>query len=276
MMVFSILASMSKPPDPFHPPDLEVFQTSCLVGDSWPTWELFGLSGDPCFDRVVLYMVLSVVIVGGLFIAAFRRPELVPRGLQNLMESIVEFVRNGIAVEVIGPDGTRFVPFLTTLFMFILVNNIFGIIPGIQFPVNSRIALPALMAVVVYVVFNYVGIRAQGLGNYLKRSLFPPGVPLWMLPLVTPIELVSTFLLRPFTLAVRLFANMVAGHLILAIFFLGTWYLQWKLATLPFAAMSFALGTAMVGFEVLVAVLQAYIFTILTAVYISGALHPEH
>ena len=103
-----------------------------------------------------------------------------------------------------------------------------------------------------------------------------PGVPKPIYVLVTPIELVSTFLVRPLTLAVRLAANMIAGHLILTIFFVGTWYLQWKLITIPFAALSFALGTALVAFEILVAVLQAYIFTILTAVYIAGSEHPEH
>jgi F-type H+-transporting ATPase subunit a len=137
-------------------------------------------------------------------------------------------------------------------------------------------AIPAMLGVLVWFIFNAVGIAKQGLGRYLKNNLFPPGMPKPIYILATPIEFVSTFLLRPFTLAVRLTANMIAGHLMLAIFFLGTWYMQWKLATIPIAATSFALGVFITGFEVLVAVLQAYIFTILTAVYISGAIHPEH
>ena len=113
-------------------------------------------------------------------------------------------------------------------------------------------------------------------GTVRKGRLFIPGVPPALYILVTPIEFVTVFLVRPLTLAVRLTANMIAGHLMLAIFFVGTWYLQWKLVTIPFAAMSFALGTFILAFELLVGVLQAYIFTILTAVYIAGAIHPEH
>jgi F-type H+-transporting ATPase subunit a len=119
------------------------------------------------------------------------------------------------------------------------------------------------------------GIRYQGPG-YFKNVLFPPGIPKPIYILLTPIEFVSTFLVRPLTLSVRLLANMMAGHLILAIFFLGTAYLLAKPSTIPFAVPAFALSVALVGFEILVAVLQAYIFTILTAVYISGAVHPEH
>jgi F-type H+-transporting ATPase subunit a len=128
----------------------------------------------------------------------------------------------------------------------------------------------------VWFVFNIVGMVKQGGLRYLKNTLFIPGVPPALYILVTPIEFVTVFLVRPLTLAVRLTANMIAGHLMLAIFFVGTWYLQWKLITIPFAAMSFALGTFITAFELLVGVLQAYIFTILTAVYIAGAIHPEH
>jgi F-type H+-transporting ATPase subunit a len=160
--------------------------------------------------------------------------------------------------------------------VFIFVNNIFGILPFVNFPTTSRMAIPALLAVLVWILFNVAGIRAQGLGGYLKSSLFPSGVPPALYILVTPIEFVSTFLVRPLTLSVRLAANMIAGHLILTIFFLGTAYLAWKPATIPFAIPAFALSLFLVAFEVLVAVLQAYIFTILTAVYVGLAIHPEH
>ena len=261
----SLIASDVRPPAGFEPPGTEIFETPCLIG-----------SGDYCANRVMLYMALSAIIIVALFVVAFRKPKLVPTGLQNGMESVVEFIRNGIVMEVMGPSGLKYLPFLTSLFFFIFVNNIFGILPFIQFPVNSRMAIPAFLAVLVWFIYNIAGIKAQGLGGYLKSSLFPPGVPTLIYILVTPIELVSTFIVRPLTLAVRLAANMIAGHLILTIFFVGTWYLQWKLITIPFAALSFALGTALVAFEILVAVLQAYIFTILTAVYIAGSEHPEH
>jgi F-type H+-transporting ATPase subunit a len=213
--------------------------------------------------------------VVALFVVAAIRPSLVPRGVRNLVEVVVDFVRNQIALEVIGREGLTWVPFLTSVFAFILIGNLFGIVPGIQFPVNGRMAIPAFMAVLVWVLFIVTGLRAQG-PAYFKNALFPPGVPVGMYILLTPIELVSTFVLRPFTLSVRLLANMMAGHLILAIFFLGTAYLLAQPATIPFAVPAFALSIALIGFEILVAVLQAYIFTILTAVYIGGAIHPEH
>jgi F-type H+-transporting ATPase subunit a len=220
-------------------------------------------------------MFLAAAIVIGVFLAAAARPGLVPRGVRNLVEVVIEFVRDQIAVQVIGDDGRRWAPFLTAMFSFLLVGNLFGVIPGIQFPINGRMAIPAFLAVLVWILFNVAGIRAQGMG-YFKNALFPPGVPKAMYILLTPIEFVSTFLLRPFTLSVRLLANMMAGHLILAIFFLGTAYLLAQPSTIPFAVPAFGLSVALIGFELLVAVLQAYIFTILTAVYIGGAIHPDH
>jgi F-type H+-transporting ATPase subunit a len=192
------------------------------------------------------------------------------------VESLVEFVRNGIVMEVMGPDGLSFVPFLTSMFTFLFVANIFGITPFLNFPATSRIAIPLFLAVLVWFIFNIVGIAKQGFGGYLKSNLFPPGVPPALYVLVTPIEFVSTFLVRPFSLAVRLFGNMFAGHLILTIFALGTVYLLLEPATIAFAPFAFLLMVFMTAFEVLVAALQAYIFTILTAVYIGLAMHPEH
>ncbi len=266
-MLGAVLAAMTKPPEPFQPPGTEIFDytKNCLLG-----------SGSYCVTRVSFWMLASVVLILAVFLLAFRRPSLVPRGLQNAVEALVDFVRNGIVMEVIGPEGLPFVPFLTSMFVFIWVNNTFEVIPGIQFPTTSRMAIPLFLAVLVWFLFNIVGIVKQGGWRYLKNNLFPAGVPPALYILVTPIEFVSTFLVRPLTLSVRLAANMIAGHLILAIFFLGTWYLQWKLATIPFAVASFALGTFITAFEILVAVLQAYIFTILTAVYLAGAIHPEH
>jgi F-type H+-transporting ATPase subunit a len=272
-MLVNVLASISTPPDGFSAPGTEIFDytTSCLVGD-----------GQYCLTRVTFWMLMSAVIVVGLFLLAFRNPSLVPRKLQNAMESIVEFIRNGIVMETMGPEGLGYLPFLTSLFMFIWINNLFGIIPGINFPTTSRMAIPAFLAVLVWFVFNIVGIAKQGGWHYIKGVLFPPGVPAPIYVLVTPIEFVSVFFVRPLTLAVRLAANMIAGHLILTIFALGSWYLFSHLWTpgadwvASFGIFSFALLVFMTAFEVLVGVLQAYIFTILTAVYISGAIHPEH
>jgi F-type H+-transporting ATPase subunit a len=266
-MLAAVLTSLSKPPDGFKAPGTEIFDytKTCLIGN-----------GSFCVTKVTFWMLMSAVIISALFLIAFRRPQIVPRGLQNMMESLVDFIRNGIVMEVMGREGLPFLPFLTSLFVFVWINNLYGIIPGINFPTTARMAIPLFLAILVWFVFNIVGVVKQGGLHYLKNTLFPPGVPKPIYVLFTPIEFVMVFLVRPLTLSVRLAANMIAGHLMLTIFFVGTWYLQWKLVAIPVAALSFALGTFITAFEVLVAVLQAYIFTILTAVYIAGAIHPEH
>ncbi|MEC9316019.1 MAG: F0F1 ATP synthase subunit A [Actinomycetota bacterium] len=211
-----------------------------------------------------------------LFVLAIRRSALVPKGVQTVAESSVDFVRENVVMQTIGPDGMRFMPFLMSLFFFIFFANITEVIPFIQFPANSRMAAPAVLAIIVWLVFNAVGIKSQGFFQYFKNTVIPPGVPGALLPLVAVIEFVSTFLVRPFSLAVRLFANMLAGHLLLVTFAVLTTAL-WTpgpLAAIVWAPFVVLIG--LTGFEILVAFLQAFIFTILTAVYIGGALHPEH
>jgi len=139
-----------------------------------------------------------------------------------------------------------------------------------------KFAFPLVLAVITRILYNWVGIREQGAGRYFKDAAVPPGVPIGALILVTPIELLQVFVIRPFTLAVRLLGNMMAGHLLLSVFFLGTAYMLGNPISIPFAVPAFVLSVGLVAFEILVAVLQAYIFTILTAVYIAGAVHPEH
>lgn len=237
----------------------------------WPT--LFG-SGAFAVNKVVLLAFVSAILVFALYYTAARQAALVPRGVQNFAESVVEFVQDGIVLQTMGPEGLHFTPFLLTLFSFIFVCNIWGIIPLMQMPVNARMALPAFLAILVWVIFNFVGIKHQGFLGYFKSMLFPPGVPKALYILVTPIELVSTLIVRPLSLAVRLFANMLAGHLLLVSFaVIATALFK---ATVVGAALPGALLIALTGFEVLVAVLQAFIFTILAAVYIGGAMHPEH
>jgi F-type H+-transporting ATPase subunit a len=196
--------------------------------------------------------------------------------MQNVVESGVEFVRKDIILQTMGPEGMGWAPFLTTLFFFIFFGNIFEVIPGIQFPVNARMALPAFMAIMVWFIYNFVGIKTQGLGGYFKSVLVPPGVPKALLPLVALIEIISTFFVRPFSLAVRLFANMLAGHLLLVTFAVLSAALFTKSALAIILPLPFVMLVLLTGFEILVAVLQAFIFTILTAVYIGGAMHPEH
>jgi F-type H+-transporting ATPase subunit a len=254
----------------FHAPSIEEFEWPNIVD-----LKLFGI--DLGINRVVLQMFLVVLVVWGLFFLAFRRPKLVPSGLQNVMESLVDFVRNQIALEVIGHEGLRFVPYLTTLFAFVFLGNVGGIIPPVFFPLNGRMALPAIMAICSLLLFISVGISQQGFGHYFRNTLFPPGMPKLIYVLLTPIELISTFIVRPVTLAIRLLANMIAGHLILSVFFVATGYLLGAMnISSVFGVGALVFSVALIAFELFVAGLQAYVFTILSAVYIAGALEPEH
>ena len=239
----------------------------------WPDI-LFGGTAYAINKTVLIYLA-AVVITGAIFLTTGRKTgSLVPAGVQHVAESGVTFIEESVVMETIGEEGKKFMPFLTTMFFFILFSNIFEVVPGIQFPANGRMAVPITLALVVWVIYNVVGVRAQGFFGYLKNSLFPPGVPVALYLIVTPIELVSTFVVRPFSLAIRLWANMVAGHLLLVTFAVLTHEL-WN-ATYVGAVAPFAMLILMTGFEILVSVLQAFIFTILTAVYIGGSLHPAH
>ena len=254
----------------FHAPSIEEFE--------WPTIvdiHVFGI--DLSINRVVLQMFLVVLVVWGLFFFGFRKPKLVPFGLQNVMESVVDFVRNQIALEVIGRDGLRFVPYLTTLFCFVFLANVGGITPPVFFPLTGRMALPAIMAICSLLLFISVGISQQGFGTYFRNTLFPPGMPWPIYILLTPIELISTFIVRPVTLAIRLLANMIAGHLILSVFFVASGYMLTSMnISTVFGVGALIFSVALIAFELFVAGLQAYVFTILSAVYIAGAMEPEH
>jgi F-type H+-transporting ATPase subunit a len=237
-------------------------------------WKKFGPLG---FNKTALVSILGLLIPLALFFAAARKKALVPTGVQNVAESVIDFITDGIILQTMGPDGMQFLPFLTAMFCFIFVCNIFEVVPLIQFPADARMANPMMLALIVWVLYNFMGFKRQGFG-YLKTSLFPPGVPKALYILVTPIEFLSTFLVRPFSLAVRLFANMLAGHLLLVTFAVltDTLLLAKTVYLKPVFILPAAMDVGVTGFEVLVAVLQAFIFTILTAVYLGGAMHPEH
>ena len=227
-------------------------------------------------NKVVLLMWLSVIVVFTFFYVAGHKQQLIPAGVQNVAESTVDFIRDGIILQTMGEEGLFYTPFLLMMFSFIFVCNIWEVIPVAQMPVNARIALPMFMALLVYAMYHLVGIKRQGFGGYLKSSLVPPGVPKVILPLLVFIELITMLITKPLSLCVRLFANMFAGHLLLITFSIISatlFAIQWQIVILPFSAF---LLIALTGFEVLVAFLQAFIFTILTAVYIGQSMHPEH
>jgi F-type H+-transporting ATPase subunit a len=224
---------------------------------------------------VLIWLGVAATII--FFLVTYRNPKLVPTKKQWIAESLYGFVRNNIAIDMIGHRGVAFAPYLTTLFVFIFVNNLWQIIPFVQISPMAHIAFPALLAIISYVMFIYVGIRHHGFAKFFKHSLMPPA-PWFMQPLLIPIELFSTFIARPVSLALRLFANLFAGHIILLVFTLGGVVLlnSESLFRRPISVLSWATSIAITFLEALVIVLQAYIFTVLTASYVQGALADEH
>ena len=231
--------------------------------------------GSFTFNKPMLLAVICSALVIAFFWAAFAKPKIVPRGVQNVGELGVLFVRDQILRPMMGKRGDGYLPFLVALFFFIWVMNIMEIIPVAQFPANSEFAFPAALMLMVYGTYNYVGIKNQGLLGYFK-NMIPTGVPGGILLILAPVEILQYIIVRPFTLAVRLFANMFAGHILLLVFTLATWYLLTLGVGLLWSATSFLLTVVLTAFELLIQALQAYIFTILTAQYIGGAMVAEH
>jgi len=232
----------------------------------------------PSVNKIALIAIAAVVVASVIFLIAGNADgSTAPRGVRNLAESIVEFIEGQIIMPTMGRDGLGWTPFLLSLFSFIYLCNVPGVIPIIQMPATARMAIPLFLSLLVWVIFIGVGFKHQGIG-YLKNSLFPPGVPAALYLLVTPIEFISTFLVRPFSLTVRLFANMLAGHILLVTFALLTEELVQggSIVLKPVGILPFFMLVFLTAFEVLVAFLQAYIFTTLTAVYINMASHAEH
>jgi F-type H+-transporting ATPase subunit a len=254
----------------FQAPTVAEFYPEPLV-----SFSLLGIDFE--ITRITLILWIATAAMIALMLAAVRKPSIVPGKLQFLGESGYSLVRDGIGRDVVGPKGLPFVPFLVALFFFILANNAMSIVPLAQISPMSKFAFPLVLAVITWIIYNWVGIREQGVGRYFKDAAVPPGVPIAALILVTPIELLQVFIIRPFTLAVRLFANMFAGHMLLAVFSLGTVYLLFVgNFSVIFAPFSFLMALAMTFFEVLVIVLQAYVFTVLTATYLNGSVDPAH
>jgi len=235
-------------------------------------------------EGTILTKPMLIVILGSLAVALFfylaaRRATAVPGKTQFLGESVYGFVRNGIALDTMGRQGLRYVPYLATLFAFIVTLNIAGIIPFVQFPATSRIAIPLFLAAISWVIFNTIGIKKHGFLGYLKASTIVPGVPKPILGFLAPIEFISTFIVRPITLTLRLTFNMFAGHLVLLLFILGGEFLLFeKGGFVGIAAGSVSLlgSIVLTFFEGFVQILQAYVFVLLSALYIGGALSEEH
>lgn len=231
------------------------------------------------FNRITLVRVIAAVAMVSIFWLVARKARVVPGRGQAALEMALDFVRVQIAEEVMGAKrARRYVPFLTTIFIAIVFFNITGVVPMLNIAGTSLIGLPIIMALWVYVMYLGAGVRKHGLGGYLKSSLFPPGVPWPIYLLLTPIEALQIFVLRPATLALRLAANMIAGHLLLVLTFAATHYFFLEATGWLKAAgvVSFAAGLAFTLFEIFVALLQAYVFTMLASVYLNMSLEEEH
>ena len=247
--------------------------------DFW--WPLIGSdTSNWTFTRPSFVVMASVVIIGIFFFSIAGKLTVVPSKRQWMAEQAYGFVRNTIARDVIGAkDFKPYIPLLFTLFTLILFNNVMGVLPFVQFPTFSRIAFPIVLTLIVYVVYHTVAIRRKhGVIGYLK-SLVPPGLPVWLRPIMFVLELLTYFIIRPLTLALRLFGNMLAGHLMLLVFILGGEYLLIHGSSLLIqfsGIIGLAFGVVMTFFELLVQFLQAFIFTLLTALYISDAVSEHH
>ena len=264
------LGSVLAANDGFEAPGLGEFYPEPLA-----TFTVLGVDFE--ITRITIGLWIATVLLIAFLVAAVRKPQIVPGKLQFLGESGYSLIRDGIARDVVGPKGLPFAPFLASLFFFILANNLMSIIPLAQISPMSKFALPLVLALICYVIYIYVGIREQGVGKYFKDILFLPGVPKPMYLLVTPIEILQNFIVRPFTLAVRLFANMFAGHMLLVVFSLGAVYLLSRdNFSLVFGQISALMAIVMTFFELLVIFLQAYVFTVLMGTYLNGSIEAEH
>ncbi len=220
---------------------------------------------DVSFTNSSLFMLIAIAAVTVFFLGGMRRGAMVPGRWQSMAELSYEFIAKLIR-ETVGSDGRRYFPFVFTLFMFILFCNSLGLLPY-SFTVTSQIIVTFALAAVVFVGVTILGFVKHGLG--FLRLFAPPGVPIYIMPLLIPIEIIS-YLSRPISLSVRLFANMLAGHTLLKVF--GSFVVALGLA----GVVPFAFLVALMGLETLIAFLQAYVFTILTCLYINEALHPQH
>lgn len=227
------------------------------------------------FYKPMLLALVCAVLVVWFFWMAFRRPQMVPRGFQNVGELGYLFVRDQIARPMIGKNGDRFVPFLVTLFFLVWTFNLMEIVPIAQQPVTAFIAFPVSLMLMTYVTYWYQAIKHQGFFGFLK-NIVPKGVPWPVLIILVPVEWLRVLIIQPFTLMVRLFANMFAGHLLLATFTLATWYLSSATFSAIFAAGSAVMVVVLTLFEMLIQALQAYIFTMLTAQYIGEGVQAAH
>jgi F-type H+-transporting ATPase subunit a len=261
------------------------FDTDChLFHDcGYPAPSLWSFEFEPLFhlgplefNKPMLLALLSTVAVITFFSLAFGRARVVPGKLQLIGETLYDFVRRGIAREVMGKDGERYVPLLMSLFFMVWMLNVWAVIPFAQIPASSIIGYPIALALVVWVIYMTLTFRTHGFVGGMRNLCVPSGLPKPIYVLLTPIEFLSNVFIRPFTLAVRLFGNMFAGHVLILVFLIGAWYMLGSVIGTFYSVTSLAVTLVLTAFEMFVQALQAYVFTVLTATYISIALEEAH
>jgi F-type H+-transporting ATPase subunit a len=261
------------------------FETDCHIfaGCGFPTPGLHSFVFEPLFtvagveiNKPMLLAVLSTVVIVGFFWAAFGKAKVVPGKLQMVGEAGYDFVRRGIVYEALGKkEGDKYVPLMVSLFFFVWIMNLWSVIPVAQFPVTSIIAFPVALAAIVYVLWMFLTFKKHGLvGGFKNITGYDKSLG-GVLPLVMLLEFFSNVFVRPFTHAVRLFANMVAGHVLLLIFTIASWYLLNGIG-IAYAGVSFVMVILLTAFELFIQALQAYVFVLLACSYVQGALAEHH
>jgi F-type H+-transporting ATPase subunit a len=248
-----------------------------------PSPELFDLPpifpSMPWLDKYFLQALVATVIIIIFWVVMSRKRAMVPSKGQFVGETAYFFIRNSIARDNLGHDFRKFLPWLIALFSFVLLNNLWGVFPLTLMPTFAHAGWAYGLAAMVWIVYNAVGIAKHGFGGYLKVSTLPSGVPVFMWPLIIPLEFFSNIIVRPVTLALRLFANMFAGHLLVVVFVVGGEYLLLHGGSIVnhlAGGVALVFSMAIFGLEIFVQCLQAFIFTVLTAVYLSSSLAEEH
>ncbi|MBO3744566.1 F0F1 ATP synthase subunit A [Streptosporangiaceae bacterium NEAU-GS5] len=262
-----VSAALTPLADEFQAPGLGLFE--------WPPI----IPGVEWFNKPALLALLAALLAIVLMFFAFSRPKLVPRGVQNVGEMAYDFTKEQIARPFLGKDSDRWMPLIFSLFLFILFGNLFGSVIFLQYPFMANIGYPAVLAIGVWLLVTFLGIKHNGAWGYFKGIMFPPGLPGWIYVLVAPIELISTFLLRHITHAIRLFATMMAGHLIISLFSEAGWHFLFTNLTplgAPVGVIAVIMTILLTALELFIQALQAYVFALLTAMFINDALHPAH
>lgn len=261
------------------------FETDCHIFDGcgFPAPGLNSFIFDPIFtiggfnfNKPMLLALLSTVVIVGFFWAAFNKPKVLPGKLQMVGEAGYDFVRRGIVYETLGKkQGDKYVPLMVSLFFMVWIMNLWSIIPVAQFPVTSIIAFPAALALVVYVTWMTITFKKHGFVGGMKNITGYDKSLGAVLPLVVLLEFFSNVIVRPFTHTVRLFANMFAGHLLLLMFTIASWYLLNGIG-IAYAGVSFVMVIVLTAFELFIQAVQAYVFVVLAANYVQGALAEHH